>query len=218
MSEEAQKGSATSLKVSPLWLVWTAVIFLMLLGFMFWLLFQGGVFGGAADGGKLTAGVLAVAGTVLTASITFVGLLLRLAQQERGIQIHKDAEDRLHMEAAIQAVRLVGDTLDGKPVSNTQRAGAIYALAHLGQMPLALVLLDQLWEEEKIDSTFGVLIVNDVLAGDEDYLRQHGLEGDQDSLQQHASRILLDYGTALWTSSGTIRLPQVVEDWTGSLA
>lgn len=240
MSEEAKEGNATSLKVTGWWLVWTTVVFLTLLALLFLLLFQWGGFEktATADGTRLAAGVLAVAGTLLTASITFVGLLLRLAQQERAIQIdsqaqihrveaearraeaqerviqiqtdaearHSEAEARLHMEAAIQAVRLMGDTSDGNPVSNGQRGGAIYALANLGQMPLAFVLLEQLWGERKIDPAFGVLIVNDVLAGDDD------------ALQRRASRMLLDNADALWTTGGAIQWPTVARDWSNQMS
>lgn len=223
MSEEARKGNATSLKVTGWWFFWTAVAFLMLLGFMFWLLFQWGGFGGTAtaDGAKLAAGILAVVGTVLTASVTFVGLLLRLAQQERAIQIQADAEvrraeaesrlqeaeSRLQKEAAIQAVSFMGDTTaNGSPISNGQRAGAIYALANLGQMPLALVLLQQLWEEGKIDSSFGVLMISDAL------------QGDHVALESRASGILRHLAGTLWSSGGVYRWPDVARNWTGELS
>ena len=189
---EAKTGSATTLKVTGWWLFWTAVVSLMLLGFMFWLLYQWGGFDRrtAADGAKLTAGVLGVVGTRLTAAVTFGGLLLRLAQQDRAEDRHTEAEKRLQMEAAIQAVGLMGETTsNGMPVSNGQRAGAIYALANLGQMPLALVLLNQLWGEGKIDPSFAVLIVNDVLVGDD--RRFH----------VRASTMLLDHAETLWTST-----------------
>ena len=192
-----KKGRATSLKVTGWWLLGTGLGFLALLGFMFWLLYQWVGFEKTAttDGATLAAGVLAVIGTLLTGSVTFVGLLLRLAQQA-------EAEARLQMEAAIQAVALMGDTtLDGNPVSNGQRAGAVYALMNLGQMPLAFVLLNQLWGEGKIDPSFGVLMVNALL------------EGDDDVLHRDASSTLNDHAETLWTSGGEPLWPPVASEW-----
>ena len=73
----SQESRSVELVVTKSWLVWSLVVFSALLGFMFWMLFQWGVFGSAPesqDGTKLVAAVLALLGTVLTGALTFMGL------------------------------------------------------------------------------------------------------------------------------------------------
>jgi hypothetical protein len=112
--------------------------------------------------GKDTAAGLAFAGTLLTGAVSFVGLILKQATDARTADEAANAEDRLRLEAAMQAAQLLS-TADAKRADQATTAGAILALARLGQSELAAALLSELWEQERISDGAGVLIVNEAL-------------------------------------------------------
>lgn len=125
VNEEAPANS--DLTVTKWWLVWTAIGFLVLMTLMILLLNRWGLLDEqpTPDGTSLLAAVLSLVGTGLTGSLTFVGLLLRLAQQERTVQLTREAEERLRLEAALRAVQLMGTDNQGCTASKVRVAGAL---------------------------------------------------------------------------------------------
>ena len=125
----------------------------------------------------VVAAVLGLLGVLATAAVTFVGLLLKRSfdshslrlqkaaekrltiESVRNQALQKEAEDRLRMETAIRAVGLMS-TSSGVESAQSQQAGALFALASLGQLEFALALLSQMWPAERIDSISAVWLIN----------------------------------------------------------
>jgi hypothetical protein len=126
-------------------------------------------------GAKAFAAVLALLGGVFTAALTFIGVLLKLSSDGRTLELkreadnrtfqleqeaavrQREAEDRLKMDTCIQAVGLMG-----KEAGNNQMAGALFALANLGQLEFALALLERLWPNRELGSS-AIWLVNEGL-------------------------------------------------------
>ena len=118
------------------------------------------------SGAKVVAAVLALIGVLGTAVITFIGLLFKRSFDVRNSRLQeeienrlgmeakhnqamqKEAADRLRMETAIQAVGLMS-TSTGVEAAKSQQIGALFALASLDQLELALALLELLLKRRK---------------------------------------------------------------------
>jgi hypothetical protein len=108
---------------------------------------------------KVVAAALGLVGAFITAMVTLVGILLKRSFDLRSLQLKAEAEDRLKMETAIRAVRLLS-TETGVEAPKNQQAGALFALASLGQIDFALALLEQIWPTEKINRASAVWLIN----------------------------------------------------------
>lgn len=104
--------------------------------------------------GTVVAATVAAVATFMTATFSLVAAFLKhsadLRTEERlrveavrNDLVARDAERRLKLEAAIQAVELLGDGKGGVSAP-LQQAGALCALATLGHYALALALLRQI--------------------------------------------------------------------------
>lgn len=131
-------------------------------------------------GAKAFAAVLALLGGLFTAALTFVGVLLKLSSDARTLELKREAndrtfqleqeagvrqrqaEDRLEMDTCIQAVGLMG-TASGEEAGNNQKAGALFALANLGQLEFALALLERMWPTQELASSSAIWLVNEGL-------------------------------------------------------
>ncbi len=98
------------------------------------------VFTGSEANAKIVGTALTLGGGLVATMVTLIGLVLRHSTEKRNADLRDEAEKRLKLEAAIRAVDLLG-TSEGKDSSETQRTGALYSLAHLGSIDLAVDLV-----------------------------------------------------------------------------
>jgi hypothetical protein len=119
---------------------------------------------------------LAFGGALLTAGVSFVGLVLkrngeqRTAAEDRRENARREAAakrgiDRLDVEAARQAAALLS-TAEAKPADQATTAGALLSMARLGQIHLASSMLLYLWGQRRISDADGTFIVNGALRSD----------------------------------------------------
>lgn len=116
------------------------------------------VFTGSEANAKIVGTALTLGGGLVATMVTLIGLVLRHSTEkrnadlrdeaekrlklegERNKDLQEEAEKRLKLEAAIKAVGLLG-TSEGKDSTETQLTGALFALAHLGSVDLAVDLV-----------------------------------------------------------------------------
>lgn len=156
-------------------------VFLIIFGILLWKLglFE---FTGANASTKIIAATLALIGGLFGSLVTVLGIFLKHSldqRAERRLEIdsdrndvlRKEAEQRLKLEAAIQAVQLLS-TSSGKDVPETQRAGVLFTLADLGQEDLAINLAIQMTDAGNIDAvTLDSLIDRALKSNDEGTVR-----------------------------------------------
>lgn len=101
---------------------------------------------------RVVAAALTLVGALIAASLTLVGVLLKHSLDERNLQLADDTNARLRLEASIKAVELL-TVADGQPASQTRQAGALFVLANLGQVELALTLLSEISRRQRKAAT-----------------------------------------------------------------
>ena len=105
-------------------------------------------------GAKTLAAALVLLGTVLTAAVTMMGTVIKYSIDERAASearlqaarnhaLAVDAAQRNRIEAAIRAVDLLSE--NNNDATTHQIGGAVLALVSLGELDLAVALLNQLW-------------------------------------------------------------------------
>jgi hypothetical protein len=153
-------------------------------------------------GATIVASSIALVGTFFTAVIGFVGVILKhsidlrsmsqqAAAQVRSLELQQNAEDRLRLETAVKAVELFGTATAAQ--SQPQTAGALFALAQLGQHEFALGLLESLWPAGRVDSPSAVWVLNQCLLSSDQHAQNHAAE----LLSANAGRLYAD-GTYHW--------------------
>jgi len=116
---------------------------------------------------------LAFGGALLTAGVSFLGLVLKrnsdrqTAAEDKRENARREAadkreKDRLDVEAARQAAALLS-TADGQPADQATTAGALLSLVRLDQVHLASSMLLYLWGQHRISDADGTFIVNEAL-------------------------------------------------------
>lgn len=135
-------------------------------------------------GGKAFAAALGLVGVALTQLIGFLALLFKHSLDQRTLAIQQDAENRLRMETAMQAVSLMG-TPDGEEAAPSQKGAALLALGNLGSVELALAMLELLWRERNVANEAAVQVVD------------FGLRDERLWVQKLASQLLLSNATQL---------------------
>lgn len=199
-------------------------MFLILAGFMY----HAGLFDAPNDTveADTLAAVLTLLGVLLTQLLVGAGLLLkhsfdvrthrlavfeqqRLAVDAERAEQHKTIEqERLREDTVLRAVELLSDGSGEKNASPARQVGAIRALASLGEMELAVSLLDMLWSDP-ITPRLPVLGALSLV----DYVFSH--ESDTYELRQEAAAILQFNAPKLF-SADDILLPRVIKNhgWT----
>jgi hypothetical protein len=140
-------------------------------------------FSGGEPSAKVVAAALTLIGAFIAAVATLLGILFKQSfdrrtetrmalESARNAALARESEDRLKLEAAIQALQLFG-TSSGTPTLPVQRAGALFMLASLGQHELALTLLDQSFRSSEIDPDAATTIL--------DHIFSHGTEAARES-------------------------------------
>jgi hypothetical protein len=112
------------------------------------------------------AAVVTLLGGLFAASLTLVGVLLKHSVDNRNAALAKEAEARLRLEAAIRAVDLLA-TSSGDPAPVTRQAGALFTLSALGQLELALSLLEESWPRGGVSSSAAAHIIDSALVSDD---------------------------------------------------
>lgn len=115
-------------------------------------------FTGHEASAKIVGTALTLGGGLVATMVTLIGLILRHTAENRNADLREEAEKRLQieadrnkdlqeeaerrlkLEAAIRAVDLLGTDAGGDS-AETQRTGALFSLAHLGSIDLAVDLV-----------------------------------------------------------------------------
>lgn len=182
-----------------------SVVLLLLFGASVALVWQLGLFdeNTRASNAQVIAAALALVGVLVTASLTFAGVLLKHSIDRRTVQQAAETEGRLRLETSISAVQLL--TEEGKPATQTRQAGALFVLVNLNQLDFAYALLGQMWANRDISPGAAVWVVNRLL-----------LSGDP-SLQHQAATIV-DRNAETLAGATDWEFPNCVElNWTNNL-
>ena len=100
--------------------------------------------------------------------------------------LRDEAEKRLKMEAAIRGVGLLSSPAT-RVAPKAQKAGALLALAKLGQIDFALSLLDELWRKDEVETSTAVWLINQSLKSDDLNTQNDGAE----ILDSYATRLAI---------------------------
>ncbi|QYN34039.1 hypothetical protein K1T35_37240 [Pseudonocardia sp. DSM 110487] len=92
------------------------------------------------------AAILAFFGIVVSGIVTLIGLFLKRIAEHRLEKEREQENDRLMLEAAMQAGSLLAQTGD-RPTTPATMASGLLALSKLGQCELAVALLVDLWDD-----------------------------------------------------------------------
>lgn len=113
-----------------------------------------------SEASLFTAG-FAFTGVVVTACVSGIGVLARHQAERRLTQEHVDEEQRLRLDAAMQAGRLLSGEAD-KPADPSVIASGLLALAELDQAELAVTLLVDLWTENarRVSTEAAILVID----------------------------------------------------------
>ena len=123
-------------------------------------------------GAQAVAAVIALLGGLVVALLTFVGVLLKLS-------FEREAEERRRIDSSIRGLGLL-ITPSGQEPSQVQKAGALFALANLGQLRFALSLLQRMWPSGQVDSSHALWVID------------RGLEDSDANIQYQAASLLRD--------------------------
>ena len=135
------------------------------------------VFTGTESSAKVVTAYLTLVGAFLAAIVSFVGLLLKhaiddrtearvAAENKRNEILERESEDRLKLEAAIRAIQLLSGQ-NGAPSLQIQRAGALTTLSNLGQHGLTLALVTELLQDDELNPTTASYILDRALRCDD---------------------------------------------------
>lgn len=130
-------------------------------------------FVGSDPSSKVVAAAIAAVGVLFSASVAFVGVLVKLALDERTERrleadaernhiLQREAEQRLKLEAAIRATQLLS-TSDGKLSPPMQRAAALQTLSSLGQHEVTMSLAGSLLRDSHLAAESAVKLLNAAL-------------------------------------------------------
>ena len=125
------------------------LIILALFGFMLFLFHRWGVFSAdpSASNTLLLAAIVALAGTMVSSVIALVSVGLRQSREQ-------DAAKDRRVDVSIRAAGLLGED-----ASRDRKAGALLALANLGEYRFALNLLRELWPEKEVTTDCAAWLV-----------------------------------------------------------
>jgi hypothetical protein len=113
--------------------------------------------------GKHDSAILTFLGTYLTVSISFIGLVIKEASDNRIAEEHGREERRLAAESAMKAAALFS-TSTGQPSDSATAAGALLALSDLGQTELAISMLFDLWRDNRVAPSTAALLIQRALS------------------------------------------------------
>jgi len=156
-------------------------------------------FSGSEASAKVVAATIALVGSLLASLFAIFGILLKHSMDMRTAELLEQEQKRLEIETVIGGLRLLS-TEDGGEVSDSQRAGAFLALARLGQLDFALILLASMWPQKRVDAHAAVWLINE------------GLRTKQQDLQDRAAGIMRDNAPLATLENGHYCWPDSL-DW-----
>jgi hypothetical protein len=182
-------------------------------GFLLW---KSGLltFTGTDPGSKPIAAALALAGALVGSLVSIIGIVLKhsldlrtaaLSEQterrlaidgQRTIDLQSEAENRLKLEAAIEAAKLLG---------TNSSAGALFALSSLGMHDLATVLTRYLLATDQLDADIAASLLN------------RTLKSGEERLQAEVATILEDYASKFLMPGGSATFPECFQDFDAKL-
>lgn len=114
-------------------------------------------------------------------------------EREADRQLAEREDRRESIETMLTAVQLLG-TDSGQDASSTQRAGALFALAKLEQLGFAIVLLESMLPQRRVDAHTAVWLINEALVSEPSGLQEQAAA----LLRDNSERLLVDGGDYLW--------------------
>ena len=125
-----------------------------------------------APSATVIAGTIVASGTVLTAVVALVGLVLRSSIDNRTTRLAEAADlravaeqQRQQMEAAIETVKLLAPPPEVASHPPVQASAALIVLSRLGETPLALDLAAELWPQGGVTSSSVVSLCDAAFKG-----------------------------------------------------
>ena len=159
---------------------------------------------------KIVAAAIALVGGFASTLVSLIGVFIKYSIDQRNVDLKEQAEERiriesdrndalqreseqrLKLEAAIEAVKLLGDTA---PV--TQRAGVLFTLANLGMLNLAITMLDPMLSTKRLDANTTAWLINEAVQTGQSDL-QHQVSS---IMRKHADQFLMPNGQSSFPSS-----------------
>lgn len=152
-------------------------------------------FTGPEASAKIIASTIALVGGLIGSLVTIIGIFLKNSIDQRNANLKEDAERRLKLEAAIQAMKLLS-TEAGKDVPLTQRSGVLFTLSQLGLLDLAITMLGQMLPNDRIDANTAAWLIN------------HVFELNLGDLSIEASGLLNEYHDKFLVDEGHYEFPR----------
>ena len=164
-------------------------------------------------GEKTLAAALVLVGTLVTASVSLIALVVKTSldnrtqrleriEAERNHKLAKEAERRNRIDTVIRAVALLG--VDGRNATQHQISGALLALVSLEEHKLAVALAGHLWPSNLLSRRAIAQIVKEGFnAGSEDvqYSVAMLLRENPDKMQDSNRHLLWPSGDLEWPST-----------------
>ncbi len=171
-------------------------VFLFFACFIMFLWFVGYFdFTGSEAYAKIVASTIALVGGFISSLVTSIGVFLKNSLDQRNADLKENAERRLKLEAATQAMKLLS-TERGEDVPMTQRSGVLFTLLQLGYLDLVVAMLDQMLSRDRIDASTAVWLIN------------HVLESNFGDLSVEAAGLLEEYHDKLLVDNGQYEFPR----------
>jgi hypothetical protein len=190
------------------------VVALLTVSLLFTWLLRSGIFRiqDSNDQTKALESALTFTATLITASVSLLGVILKTSLDARTLQIQKEAEarqkqaeERLKVEGAIEAMKLLSSSTHSSngPIaqSSDQTAGVLLLLGDLGRWPLALSLAASMRASRSIGGDTLSWLVNEALH-----------KSNDPDITEQAAILLLENTDALPTSDGGTHFPAKAVD------
>jgi hypothetical protein len=166
-------------------------------------------------GSKVIAAALALVGTFAGAVVSIIGVVLKFSidqqtesrqaiESARTAALQSEAEQRLKLEAAVQALQLFS-TSTGNLSPAIQRDGALFMLMSFAQHDLTLQLVSELLSKGELSAGVAANLIDEALR-----------KGDEDT-KGMAISIFHDNAAGMVTALG-IELPSALADWMPGLS
>ena len=108
---------------------------------------------------------LAIVSVYVTLAVSLASFALKWSTEDRNYLLRQQAEDRQKLEVAVRTVSLLS-TDEGRDVSGSKQAGALFTLAKLGHLDLAIMLVDQLLRAGGLPGGTAALVLQKALEED----------------------------------------------------
>ncbi|HEV2804535.1 MAG TPA: hypothetical protein VGW57_06335 [Chthoniobacterales bacterium] len=170
---------------------------------------------GTDQGTKVIAAALAVVGAFVGAMVSIIGAVLKFSidqqtdsrqatESARTAALQSDAEQRLKLEAAVQALQLFS-TSSGSLSPAIQRDGALFMLMSFGQHDLTLKLVRELLSKEELGPGVAASVIDHAIR-----------RGDEDA--QHAAVIVFYDNAAQMVTPFGAEIPRSLANWITGLS